>query len=133
MASLIQKILDAPDYSEYSPWFPNPLIVLRDMVQSGASEVYARLPWNGIGVWLKETWDQMYTTIFLDWNVFLFPLLIATAFTLVRVVANHFLLKVGITPLLSNTSLSSVPVHMTPHMHTHTANSSLFQVKSRKL
>lgn len=95
MASLIQNFLDAPDYSEYSPWFPNPLIVLRDMVQSGASGVYARLPWNGIGVWLKETWDQMYTTTFLDWNVFLFPLLIATAFTLVRVVANHFLLKVG--------------------------------------
>ena len=77
--------------------------------------------------------DQMYTTIFLDWNVFLLPLLIATAFTLVRVVANHFLLKVGITPLFSNTSLSSIPVHMTPHVHTHTANSSLFQVKSRKL
>ena len=66
MASLIQNFLDAPDYSEYSPWFPNPLIVLRDVVRSGASEVYARLPWNGIGVWLKETWDQMYNIFGLE-------------------------------------------------------------------
>ena len=101
MASLIQNFLDAPDYYEYSPWFPNPLIVVRDIVRTGSSEVYSRLPWNGIGVWLKETWDLMHTTIVLDWNVLLFPLLIAIALTLARVAANHFLLKVGDHTLLS--------------------------------
>ena len=91
---MASNFLDAPDYSGYSPWFPNPLIVLRDMVRTGSGEVYSRLPWNGIGVWLKETWDLMYTATFLDWNVLLFPLLIAIALTVTRVAANHFLLKV---------------------------------------
>jgi len=94
MASLIQNFLDAPDYFEYSPWFPNPLIVVRDMVRTGSSEVYARLPWNGMGVWLKESWGWMYTSLFLDWNVLLIPLLIAISLTLARVLTNFLLLKV---------------------------------------
>lgn len=94
MASLIQNFLDAPDYFEYSPWFPNPLIVVRDMVRTGSSEVYARLPWNGMGVWLKESWGWMYTSLFLDWNVLLIPLLIAILLTLARVLTNFLLLKV---------------------------------------
>ena len=100
MASLIQNFLDAPDYYEYSPWFPNPLIVVRDMVRTGSSEVYSRLPWNGIGVWLKESWDWMYMSLFLDWNVLLFPLLIAISLTIARVLANHLLLKVRATCLI---------------------------------
>lgn len=36
-------LLDGPDYLEYSPLFPNPLICLRDMISVAPSEVRATL------------------------------------------------------------------------------------------
>ena len=33
-----QSFMDAPGYSEYSPWFPNPLICLRDIARTGVNE-----------------------------------------------------------------------------------------------
>lgn len=94
MASLIQNFLNAPDYLEYSPWFPNPLIVMRDLVRTTTNEGIARLPWNGVGTWMKETWDWMTVSITLDWTVVVYPILIAILMTVVRVIANHLVLNV---------------------------------------
>ena len=38
-----QSFMDAPDYSEYSPWFPNPLICLRDIARTGVNEVRSKV------------------------------------------------------------------------------------------
>ena len=39
MAGVLSWIMDSSDYVERSPLFPNPLVCLRDMAQTGAYEV----------------------------------------------------------------------------------------------
>ena len=39
MAAVLSWIMDSSDYVERSPLFPNPLVCLRDMAQTGAYEV----------------------------------------------------------------------------------------------
>ena len=49
---------------------------------------------NGVGTWMKETWDWMTVSIILDWSVIVYPILIAILMTVVRVIANHLVLNV---------------------------------------
>lgn len=39
MAAVVSWIMDSPDYVKRSPLFPNPLVCLRDMAQTGVYEV----------------------------------------------------------------------------------------------
>ena len=94
MASLWQSFMDAPDYFEESPWFPNPVICIRDLIRTGTSETIARLPWNGIGVWLSETWGWISASNYTDPRPILLPLLLAVLFTLLRIFLNWILFKV---------------------------------------
>lgn len=95
MAALWQGFMDAPDYFERSPLFPNPAICMRDMVISGSREVALRLPrLSGVGVWLNGTWYWMSRIQYNDPSAIMMPVLIAIIITLVRVVLNWALFKV---------------------------------------
>ena len=95
MAELFKSFMELPGYIEYSPTFPNPLICIRDMLITGVRETIDRLPWNGVGQWLEETWDWMSLTLCLSWDVLVVPLLLAVLFTLLRVTLNHAILYVS--------------------------------------
>ena len=84
-----------PTYYNYSPVFPNPLLCLKDFATYGATELNARMPWNGLGVWLAETGQWMQKTFCLDWAVVLYPLVIFAFITLARVVLNKALIHVS--------------------------------------
>ena len=99
MASLWQDFIDAPDYYEESPWFPNPFVCIRDIAISGTKETIHRLPWNGMeqwlnstGYWLSRSWHHN------DVSAVIVPLLIAVVMTLVRIVLNWSLFKVIVLP-----------------------------------
>ena len=94
MEALWQGFMDAPDYYERSPMFPNPAVCIRDMVVTGSREVMLRLPWNGVGPWLNGTWSWMSRIQYNDPAAIMTPVLIAILITLVRVVLNWALLKV---------------------------------------
>ena len=91
-----KTFVDAPGYIEYSPWFPNPFICLRDMIHSGETEIYHRaMPWNGVGTWMKETWERVYATWFWDTtSLLIYPLILAFLFTVLRVVMDKMVFKV---------------------------------------
>ena len=84
MASLWRDFLEAPDYFKGSPWFPNPLICVRDMVITGTTETIERLPWNGVEEWLSGTWQWMTRANYDDPAVIILPILIAVFLTLLR-------------------------------------------------
>ena len=88
MAALWQSFMDAPDYYEESPAFPNPAICIRDMVVTGSREVVRRLPWNGVGVWLNETWYWISQAQYNDPSAIMMPVLIAILITLFRMTLN---------------------------------------------
>ena len=84
------------DYIEYSPLFPNPLKCVKDMADTGLEELYLRLPWNGLGVWLSETKDWIIASAYIDAGIFFYPLLFAVLFTILREVLNRAILKVSL-------------------------------------
>lgn len=84
------------DYSQLSPLFPNPLKCVQDMAITGADELYIRLPWNGLGVWLAETKDWVAKCAYVDSGVFVYPILFAVLFTIIRVVLNQSLFVVSV-------------------------------------
>lgn len=90
--------MDAPDYFEESPWFPNPLICARDMAITGTREGIHRLPWDGIGAWLNGTWHWLSRAKYNDPTVILVPLLLAIAMTLLRIFLNWSIFRVNPTP-----------------------------------
>ena len=92
---LWQSFLDYPGYYNYSPWFPNPVICGRDMAISGYTETVARLPWQGLGVWLDQTIDWARRSVKFDlYSCVLLPLLFAILLTVLRIVLNWLLFKV---------------------------------------
>lgn len=84
-----------PAYYNYSPVFPNPLLCLADFATYGATELNARLPWNGLGVWLAETAHWMRITFCLDWEIVLLPLIFFAGITVARVILNKLLFHVS--------------------------------------
>lgn len=94
MASMWQSFLDAPDYLERSPWFPNPLICVRDMAITGSKETINRLPWEGLGVWLNGTWYWISRAQYNDPSVFLLPIVLAIGMTILRIFLNWSLFRV---------------------------------------
>ena len=64
------------------------------MATTGWEELYLRLPWKGLGVWLSETSDWIIKSANIDASVFLQPLLFAVLFTILRVVLNWALFQV---------------------------------------
>ena len=94
MASWLQSFLDAPDYLEGSPWFPNPLICVRDMAITGSKETFNRLPWEGLGVWLNSTWYWISRAKYNDPSAILLPIVLAIGMTILRIFLNWSLFKV---------------------------------------
>ena len=94
MAALWQSFLEAPDYYDYSPWFPNPAICVRDIAGSLVTEVNARLPWNGVGTWMEETWNWISQCHYADTNLMVQPICIAVTLTLLRFFLNWILMNV---------------------------------------
>lgn len=88
------KSLWSSDYLEYSPWFPNPIRCVKDMASTGLEELYLRLPWNGLGVWLAETKDWIVQSAYVDVGVFFYPVLFAVLFTVLRELLSRALFKV---------------------------------------
>lgn len=94
MAALWESFMNAPGYCENSPWFPNPAICVRDMAITGAKEFVERMPWNGLEVWLNETWYWVSRVQYNDPAVIILPILLATLMTLFRLFLNWALFKV---------------------------------------
>lgn len=86
--------MNAPDYTENSPWFPNPAICARDMAITGAKELVSRLPLNGLGAWLNGNWYWISRVQYNDPSAIILPILLAVAMTLLRVFLNWALFKV---------------------------------------
>ena len=59
-----------------------------------AEELYLRLPWKGFGVWLTETKDSVIASANVDAGVFVYPLLFAVFFTILRILLNWVIFKV---------------------------------------
>ena len=95
MASLWKSFMDAPDYFESSPWFPNPLICARDMAITGTKETINRMPLNGIGDWLNGTWYWLSRAQYNDPSAIVLPVLLAVLLTLLRIFLNWILFKVS--------------------------------------
>eukprot|EP00731_Ephydatia_muelleri_P017773 Em0010g871a len=85
--------MSLPTYYNYSPVFPNPFVCLKELVGYGATELHARLPWNGLGVWLEETWHSMSVCVHMDWYIILLPLLFFAGITGARFVLNKVLIR----------------------------------------
>lgn len=88
--------MSLPTYYNYSPVFPNPFVCLKELVGYGATELHARLPWNGLGVWLEETWHSMSVCVHMDWYIILLPLLFFAGITGARFVLNKVLIRVSV-------------------------------------
>jgi hypothetical protein len=84
------------DYIEYSPLFPNPVKCVKDMIVTGANELYLRFPWKGIGAWLTETKKWVVDSANIDAGVIFYPVLFAVLFTILRQVLTRALFRVGI-------------------------------------
>jgi ceramide synthetase len=91
MALLWAWIMGNPDYLERSPFFPNPLVCARDMTQTFAYEFVERLPWNGVETWLKETWDWLYVSWYMDWGLVAWSIALAILMTVIRMILNFAL------------------------------------------
>jgi hypothetical protein len=99
MAALWDSFLEAPDYINGSPWFPNPAVCIRDMAITGTRETMNRLPWNGLGAWLNETWYWVSRASYNDPAAVLMPVLLATVMTVLRVFLNWALFRVSATEI----------------------------------
>lgn len=86
--------MDAPDYFEESPLFPNPIICVRDIAITGTREIIDRLPWNGVGAWLNGTWYWLSRAKYDDPSAILLPVMLAIGLTLFRIFLNWILFKV---------------------------------------
>lgn len=91
MEQLQSWFQDTPDYVEYSPIFPNPVICMRDMIKIVFIESHRHLPVSGMRVWLQETADWMRLSTFFDWGIILYSLILAVCLTLLRIVLNRLL------------------------------------------
>ena len=92
--------MEAPDYYEVSPWFPDPFICLRDMFRTGTKEVLLRLSWDGVGNYINETWRFILSHgQYNDLLGLLLPVMLAVLLTLLRFFLNWQLLKVSITTI----------------------------------
>ena len=60
-----------------------------------STQVVERLPWNGVEVWLKDTWDMLYTTWYMDWGLLVLAVSAAIIMTIVRAILNFVLLNVS--------------------------------------
>ena len=95
MATQLESFLEAPGYVEYSPWFPNPVVCIRDMALTGAEEVVQRLPLKGLGPWLNDTWYWVSRAQYNDPSAIFIPLLLALCLTILRWTLNSLLFKVS--------------------------------------
>ena len=95
MAQVWRAFIESPGYYNHSPWFPNPLICMRDMAARATVELVDRLPWNGVGVWLEESRQVVETTAFLDSYFIPLAITLAFLFTVVRALLDSALLKVS--------------------------------------
>ena len=95
MAALWESFLESPDYSDRSPWFPNPLICVRDMAITGTKETVERLPWDGLGAWANATWYWLSRAKYNDPGAILMPIMLAAMMTILRVFLNWALFKVS--------------------------------------
>jgi ceramide synthetase len=93
MAFLWTWLIEAPGYVDRSPLFPNPLVCLRDISQSAAGEVFERLPWNGVETWLRETFDWLYLSWYMDWGLVMQAVGLAVVLIAIRMVLNSLLFK----------------------------------------
>lgn len=93
MAFLWSWLMDAPGYLERSPLFPNPAVCVRDIVRSGGNEVVERLPWNGVEVWLKESWDWLYLSWYMEWGLIMQSVGMAVVLTVLRMFLNWALFR----------------------------------------
>lgn len=59
------------------------------------TQVVERLPWNGVEVWLTDTWDMLYTIWFMDWGLLLLAVASAAIMTILRAILNFVLLDVS--------------------------------------
>ena len=107
MATLLKDFLEAPDYLERSPWFPNPLICFRDMAITGTRETIERLPWDGIGQWLNGTWYWMSRAHYDDPAVIILPILLAVFLTLLRLFITWTVFNVSV---VVETTTDSSPI-----------------------
>ena len=59
------------------------------------TQVVERLPWNGVETWLKETWDWLYLSWYMDWGLVLLCVATAIVMTIIRMVLNSVLFTVS--------------------------------------
>ena len=52
------------------------------------------MPWNGVGVWLKETWEWLYLSWYMDWGLVMQAIGLAVVLTVLRMALNFVLFKV---------------------------------------
>ena len=83
------------DASEVSPWFPNPLVCMQDMVATGTREVLDRLPWDGVGEWLSNTWYWLSRIQYNDPALLVLPALVAVSLTFLRLLLSWMVFKVS--------------------------------------
>ena len=57
-------------------------------------QVVERLPWNGVGTWLRETWEWMYLSWYMDWGLIMQAVGLAVVLTVMRMTLNFALFKV---------------------------------------
>ncbi len=98
MASLWQDFMSSPDYLMESPLFPNPFICIRDLVSGGSREVYGRLPWGGMGLWVNQSMRWIVKSHYDDPTLYILPFIIAILLTLLRLLLNWLIFKVGTSP-----------------------------------
>ena len=57
-------------------------------------QVFERLPWNGVETWLRETFDWLYLSWYMDWGLVMQTVGLAVVLTAIRMVLNSLLFKV---------------------------------------
>lgn len=93
MSELWSWFVTAPDYFNHSPYFPNPVVCMRDMAKMGVTQGYSRFFQTPPRVFVQETLDWIRLSVYLDWQILLLPFAVAVALTVLRVVLNFLLFR----------------------------------------
>ena len=102
-----KTLWSSSDYFEHSPLFPNPVKCVKDMAVTGVEELYDRLPWNGLGVWLTETKDWIIESAYIDAGVLFYPIFFAVILTILREILSRALLKVITSQIMYSMLIST--------------------------
>ncbi|XP_019857335.1 PREDICTED: ceramide synthase 1-like [Amphimedon queenslandica] len=77
----------------FSPIFPNPVSCFWTVISRFSQELFNRYPRDGIGNWLKETWEWHYLAFYIGWTELIHITSIAIGLTLLRIVLNSLILR----------------------------------------